>query len=112
MRPAILLAVLGCAFVSEAAEIPDDGVTIAARFAVIYPEADQAAEETQLSPGSGWLRRPQKTTRKTSSPTGAKKSKASPRQTEKSEATVLPLRRDRPRKETDPPKTRRRQLGW
>lgn len=108
---AILFAVLASTASGSADELSRSGVTVA-RFAVIYPEADQAREEQALTADAGWLRLPRKTNGKTNSPSGTKPGKAIRRSSEKSEAGVVPLKRDRPRKETDPPKTRRPQLGW
>lgn len=82
-----------------------------AHFALIRPEADAASDDDPLSPEARWLRRPKKPAETPGSPTGGKKNIAK-RAAEKSPTRVVPLRRDRPTSETNPPKTRRRQLGW
>lgn len=108
MRLAILLAALGSVAL-DAAAAADDGVASAAHFALIHPDADDAPE---LSPGAVWLYRPRKTSGKATSPAAIKRTRATSRPGEKSAAPVAPLRRERPKKETSPPTTRRRRLGW
>lgn len=81
-----------------------------ARFAIIYPEADPEMEEKRLSPGASWLLRPRTSARKPTAPAAKKTGQATPNT--KTAERVTPLRRDRPRRETNPPKTRRPQLGW
>jgi hypothetical protein len=104
---AILVAVLHDASVSRAGDV----VVPAAHFAVIRPEADESSDQPEPTADAVWLRRPRKTGRSASSPSSAKP-KSLPRPSEKSTAGVAPLKRERPKSETDPPKTRRRQLGW
>ena len=112
MRLAILILALECAL-PGAVQASDDEIATVARFALIRPEADPAFEEAQLSPGADWLRRPKRTKRKPASAGSKKVDKATaPREGDKSAAPVAPLRRERPKSETDPPTTRRRQLGW
>ncbi|HVX11473.1 MAG TPA: hypothetical protein VHC22_09850 [Pirellulales bacterium] len=116
MQVVILIVALGYALPSTApieSEDDQEAATVA-HFALVRPEADPPEEETTLNPGANWLRRAKKTSSKASDAAGARKgtSKATTRGGDKSGATVTPLRRDRPKKETDPPKTRRRQLGW
>lgn len=81
-----------------------------ARFAIIYPEADPEMEEKRLSPGASWLLRPRTSARKLPAPSAAKRRQAAPNA--KTAERVTPLRRDRPKRETNPPKTRRPNLGW
>lgn len=97
-------AAMLCAAQNKAADV------VLARFAIIYPAADPAVEEKQLSPGAVWLRRPKTATRESSAPAPTKKVQRAAIQ--KAETRVAPLRRERPARETDPPKTRRRKLGW
>jgi hypothetical protein len=80
----------------------------AAHFAVIRPEAD---DDPQLSPGATWLYRPRKTSHPANSTVRTKKAKSATSKG-RSGASVTPLRRNRPPRETDPPKTRRPKLGW
>ncbi|HET6883738.1 MAG TPA: hypothetical protein VFI31_26525 [Pirellulales bacterium] len=88
-----------------------DEATVVVHFALIHPEADPAAEATQLSPGAVWLRRPNGKKRKTGTAAITKRQNTPPKEG-KPAAQVTPLRRERPKNEVDPPKTRRRQLGW
>ena len=88
-----------------------DEATTVAHFALIRPDADPASEATQLSPGAVWLRRPNAKNRKTGTAANTKRQNT-PSKDGKSAAEVTPLRRERPKNEVDPPKTRRRQLGW
>jgi hypothetical protein len=99
-------AAMLCAAQNKAADV------VLARFAIIYPAADPAVEEKQLSPGAVWLRRPKTATRKSSPPAHATTTKNPRAPVQKAETRVAPLRRERPTRETDPPKTRRRKLGW
>ena len=80
----------------------------AAHFAVIRPGAD---DDPQLSPGATWLYRPRKTNHPANPTARAKKAQAATPKGS-SGARVTPLRRNRPPRETDPPKTRRPKLGW
>jgi hypothetical protein len=98
------------AAVSVARAQTNDLETVA-HFALIRPEADAANDDDPLSPGASWLRRPKKPAETGGSAASGKKNTAK-RASEKSQTRVVPLRRDRPKSETDPPKTRRRQLGW
>lgn len=83
-----------------------------ADFVLIRPEADLANDQPEPTAEAAWLSRPRATSRNTSAADGAQKSKLRLRTGEKSQAVVAPLKRERPKSETDPPKTRRRQLGW
>ena len=80
----------------------------AAHFAVIRPEAD---DEPQLEPGAAWLYRPRKPDRQAGSPVNTRKTKGTVQKAGPG-GDVTPLKRNRPLREVNPPKTRRRQLGW
>ncbi|MGH7137638.1 MAG: hypothetical protein ACREHD_17975 [Pirellulales bacterium] len=93
------------------AQAETNDLELVAHFTLIRPEADAASDDTLLSPAARWLRRPKKSAETPGSALSGKKS-AAKRAAEKSPTRVVPLRRDRPTSETNPPKTRRRQLGW
>ncbi|HWB08513.1 MAG TPA: hypothetical protein VG826_04790 [Pirellulales bacterium] len=83
--------------------------TSAAHFVLIYPEADddrpvQTADATGLPPG--------KTRLGAAASSKNKKVVPRPQPSGKPESRVQRLKRERPKSETDPPKTRRRALGW
>jgi hypothetical protein len=102
---------MGLALFSSGAACADE-VTATVHFALIRPEADPANDQPAPAAEAAWLSRPRATSRNTSSADGTQKSKLRLRAGEKSQAVVAPLKRERPKSETDPPKTRRRQLGW
>ncbi|HEV3344918.1 MAG TPA: hypothetical protein VG125_31360 [Pirellulales bacterium] len=106
MHPRLQPAILGGALAALLVLVR----TSAAHFVLIYPEADD--DQPALTTDAAWLRPPSKTARSDSSASKAKKLKPLPQAKEKSHARVPPLKRERPKRETDPPKTRRRQLGW
>ncbi len=116
MQVPILIVALVSALPGTTPIESNDGqeITAVVHFALIRPEADSAVEETTLTPDARWLRRTKKTSAKPSDPSGTKKgsSKTTARTSDKAETAVTPLRRDRPKREIDPPKTRRRALGW
>lgn len=105
-----VLVLLGGGIVAKA-EVGDDPVLPVAHFAVVYPDAESRDDDEKLSPEASWLRRRAKKPTKSVAQPAAKKEKPSAGRS-KSPATVTPLRRDRPKNEVDPPKTRRRPLGW
>lgn len=82
-----------------------------ARFAVIYPEADLDDEDSEPTTEAASLPQPAKKLARTNARAAAKNGKSAVKPA-KSPATVTPLKRDRPKREVDPPKTRRRPLGW
>jgi len=83
--------------------------TSAAHFVLIYPEADE--DQPALTADAAWLRPLTKAGRVEGPSPKAKIAKPLPN-AKKSDTRVTPLKRERPKSETDPPKTRRRQLGW
>jgi hypothetical protein len=107
---ALWIATFSGAVVAASADEAEETATVA-HFALIRPEADPANEDTPLSPGASWLRRPKAVGKKTGPVAAGKPSRGKPKD-EKPAATVKPLRRERPKNEVDPPKTRRRPLGW
>jgi hypothetical protein len=119
MRLAILLVTLPffavcCLAVCGDSASASEPVATVARFAVIYPEADLAENADDADPPKANpvrlprpVRKPSQTDRAAS-----KQRKAVEAKPERTPASVTPLRRDRPKNEVDPPKTRRRSLGW
>jgi hypothetical protein len=84
--------------------------TTAAHFVLIYPEADD--DRPVLNADAEWLR-PPATVRPGDGPSSkTKKAGPSLRGSGKSEARVAPLKRQLPKRETDPSKARRPALGW
>lgn len=106
MRISILLLALLCG----KAVLAGEPVASVARFTVIYPEADLREEDNQLGSDAVWLHRPKKLAKSTQA--AVKKGKSVDAKKQKPPATVTPLRRERPKNEVDPPKSRRRPLGW
>jgi hypothetical protein len=108
---AMLMLTLGVSLPSAAPSAGiEDETTNVVHFALIRP--DPANDETALTPDAAWIHRPKNAIRKSDNSASRKKNKNIARGVKKPEATVTPLRRERPKSETDPPKTRRRELGW
>ncbi len=84
--------------------------TSAAHFVLIYPEADD--DRPTVTADMAGVRPPSRTGRGDGPASKAKKTEPLPPAKQKSDLSVVPLKRERPKRETDPPKTRRRKLGW
>ncbi|HQU45752.1 MAG: hypothetical protein B7Z73_15670, partial [Planctomycetia bacterium 21-64-5] len=69
-------------------------------------------DEDDLQPNAVWLRPAVKDAGKTEAMAGANKRNAAGRKGKQPPPSVAPLRRERPKSEVDPPRTRRRSLGW
>lgn len=106
----LALCIVASAAATLCAADDDPAAVVLARFAIIYPAADPAVDEKRLSPGAVWLRLPKPPSRKSNAPASGKNGEAAPKR--ESDTRIAPLRRERPNRETDPPKTRRRKLGW
>jgi hypothetical protein len=111
LRAAIVALALPLLSHGDSAANAGVNVIPVAHFALIRPEADSSNDQPEPTAEAVWLRRPGKPGRTASSPSDTK-TKSLVRTSEKPAAAVTPLKRDRPKREVDPPKTRRRQLGW
>lgn len=107
MRWLLRAAIMGVALPTllHGSSTANAGVTVmpVSHFALIDPKADASNEQSEPIADAVSLNRPNNTGRKTS---------LLLRSSGKSAAAVTPLKRNRPMRETNPPKTRRRQLGW
>ncbi|HVA50664.1 MAG TPA: hypothetical protein VNH11_30235 [Pirellulales bacterium] len=112
MRLAILIAVFVCAAARSDLALASGPAASLARFSVIYPEAELKDDDDDLQPNAVWLRPAVKNTGDAEAMAAGKLRKTVGRKGKQPPPTVAPLRRQRPKSEVDPPKTRRRSLGW